>query len=284
MNNDDIWNARNVDLYNYFRSKGFKLQKEPKNRWRVCEYGGLVIYGCTYYHFSTDTSGNAVDCLVKIFKYDFKDAVQELLGYPVMNIVPPEEKKIKSSFKLPELNKDQHRAFAYLYNTRKIDKEIISWLLKNKLLFQDTKGNCVFPWYDEDNKIVGAEIVGTLDKLRFKQISECSLIGYGFFVKYGSPDRAYFFESAIDLLSYITMNKNDLDNSILLSLGGLKKEAIFKIKNTYKDINLVTCFDNDKAGINFTKIIAEELKIDTLFPTLKDWNDDLKARCELKSK
>jgi len=277
MNKQDIWKARNTDLKTYFSSRGYKIKKEPKDRWRVSGYGGLIIYGCTYYHFSTDTSGNAIDCLVNIFNYSFKDAVQELLNYPLIDSVHYEESRVKLLFNLPELNKNQHRAFAYLNKTRKIDKDIISWLLHNKLLFQDTKGNCVFPWYDENNTIVGAEIVGTLDKLRFKQIAEGSQIGYGFCIKYGFPNKAYFFESAIDLLSYITINKANLNDSIFLSLGGLKKEAIFKVKDTYRGVNLITCFDNDKAGINFTKIVSEELEINTLIPTLKDFNDDLKS-------
>lgn len=279
MNKDDIWKARNTDLMNYFYRKGYKLKKEPKNRWRVCGYGGLIVYGCTYYHFSTETHGNAVDCLVNVFKYDFKDAVQELLGYDVIKTQnSTEKKKIDGKFHLPILKKDQHRAFAYLNKTRKIDKDIISWLLHNQLLFQDIKGNCVFPWYNEDFSIVGAEIVGTLDKIRFKQIAEGSLLGYGFSIKYGVTKKAFFFESAIDLLSFICLNdKTNINNSIFVSLGGLKKEAIIKIKDVYKDIELTTCFDNDEAGINFTKIISEEFKISVLSPTLKDWNDDLKA-------
>lgn len=273
MLDEQMHKARNVDLATYFQSKGYTLQSAGKDRSRICGCGGLIVRGCTYIHFSTGAKGNSIDCLIYVFGYSFKDAVSELLGHSIAidTSIPIENKIITSKdFHLPILNKDQHRAFAYLNKTRKITKELISWLLRNKLLYQDINGNCVFPWYDENNNIVGAEIVGTSDKIRFKQIAPNSFSGYGYCIENGTPITAFFFESAIDMLSYLIINKEFPPNSLCLSLGGLKNEPIYKIKNQYNNIQLFLCVDNDKSGNTFIKKLSNELNFIVLSPTLKD--------------
>lgn len=271
-----IYNARNVDLKQYFDSKGYKTEKENKGRYRISGFGGLIVHNCTYYRFSTNTEGNAIDCLVNEFGYSFKNAVLELLGHSFTtenHIIKIVESK---PFEMPPLNKDQRRAFAYLNKTRKIDKELISWLLHNKLLFQDSEyNNCIFPFYDENKNIVGAEIIGTLDKKRFKKIGENSKLGYGFEFSKGTPNKACFFESAIDLLSFICLHKESdfINDTLFVSLGGLKKEIIYRIHRQIKDIYI--CVDNDIKVFKFITTLSHEIEFKTKFSFLKDWNDDL---------
>ena len=298
---EDIYEARNCSLETYFKNKGFKVVKGNKDRFRISGYGGLIVFNCTYYRHSTQTSGNAIDCLVNEFGLSFNDAVEELVGRSSAVIYEkPKEKNKSGNYILPELSINQHRAFAYLMKTRRINQKLIVWLLKNKLLLQDAKyGNAIFPYYDVD-KIVGAEIVGTLDNVRFKQIlrfDQKQLIkdnvfirafacdvpdtadGYGYVVKYPDVEiieELYLFESAIDLLSFICLHGHVV-NAVYVSMGGLKQETVNRYQKTYPEALTYLCVDNDEFGDKFEKsLMADNCIFVRIWPEKKDFNEDLK--------
>ncbi|GKX32344.1 hypothetical protein SH1V18_48240 [Vallitalea longa] len=292
-----IYDARNVDLVEYFTRKGECVEKhDTKGRYKVRGYGGLYIRGCTYKWFTGGKGGTSIDCVMEVYNLDFWDAVSDLLG--TSNIVSKKEhymneKKKNVTFELPELNKDQHRAIAYLMKTRGINKKYIQYLVKNGLLFQQKEyGNAIFPFYDPiTGKIVGAEIVGTLDKVRFKQVGEGSKIGYGFSIKFGTNvDKICFFETTIDLLSYCCLEDNIefLKTTLFVSMAGLKSSVINNYLEIYNDMkSCYVCVDNDNAGFEFIVNLSQELDFYLRCPTreYKDWNDMLrKIKRNLKEK
>jgi len=100
-------------------------------------------------------------------------------------------------------------------------------------------------------------------------------------------DRLYAFESAIDLLSFLTLVeageiKADIENSVLLSLGGVKPEVLYTCLNAYEVAERVfLCVDNDEAGENFLNGFRgiegfTELRPKSIY---KDWNDQLLGNC-----
>ena len=156
---------------------------------------------------------------------------------------------------------------------------------QNKLLFQESEtNNIIFPMYDENKEIVGAELCGTLSDKRFKGIKAGSKYGYGFNI---NPTQSeiikiiLFFESAIDLLSFFDMKKLEnkgLKNCLLVSLAGLKDNIIKHYLDSFNNaVELYLCVDNDTAGINFVNEIKTQINdVKTLLPNCKDWNDQLK--------
>ena len=105
----------------------------------------------------------------------------------------------------------------------------------------------------------------------------------------GSGEQAFFFESAIDLLSYLQMNAQKLDNCRLVSMMGVKPNIVLDtmIRNHIKPEDVFLCSDNDTAGNEF----ADRLRADypqmrrIVTPDLyKDWNDMLRGipKTELK--
>lgn len=278
-----VYNARHTDLADYFNSKGCDVERQGL-RYKIRGFGGLFVYNSCFYQHSTDLYGNSIDCLMKVFDMDFKDAVAELTGsatnFNIHEYDAKMEKKIKGDFNFSDiiLNKDQHRAFAYLTKSRLIDKKVIQFLLRHKLLYQDHKGNCVFPFYDENGKIVGAELVGTLTDYRFKGNSKNSKEGYGFSIKFGLED-IYFFESAIDLLSYICLysKSTDFSKSTFISMGGLKGITLFNYYFHFGEIPTYhVCVDNDEKGERFYERVATSIEeLNRIVPRFKDWNKDL---------
>jgi hypothetical protein len=275
INKTILKQSRQADLKAYFEQKGFELRREGcKGHYRVVGHQGLIIKDNMFCQFGTGEKGNSVDCLVNVFDLGFKEAVAELTGLPTAEVatrldVLAEDRMVN----LPPRGCDLRRVFAYLCKTRCIDKKLIVPLVKEKLLYQDERGNCVFVWM-EDGEAVGAEIVGTLDRVRFKGVAENSKYARGFVIKKGNPDRAYFFESAIDLLSLMQLKEGcpELDNAFFVSMAGLKASVVEYYLCRFK-VKAVLCVDNGPEGESFDKLFAGA---EVIKPMRKDWNDDLK--------
>jgi len=224
---------------------------------------------------------------------DFKAAVTELAGKEIAG-----QQKKESAQPLTEqiftfaglsLIRDTRRAIAYLHKTRGIDYSIIQKLIKEKHIYQEKEtNNIVFPMYDENNKCVGAELQGTLSRRRYKGVASRSKYGYGFNVRYpgsgGSFDYALFFESAVDLLSFVDLKINfqhrSLESCILVSMSGLKENIVnhtlTAYRGNFKPIQPVLCVDSDKAGQDFVTRLKSQIRgVRTLQTICKDWNDQL---------
>lgn len=277
-----IAEARRTNLCDYFRSNGYEVE-QWRNELHVKGYGGLYINTETnewYCFLQADKHGgrNAINCLTEILGMDFKSAVEALTGerlsyieYQTSERTPPKKRELV----IPERADNMRKVFAYLCQTRKIDSKIVNDLARNGLLYQDKRGNAVFVHRDEDGKIVGAELQGTNSYQRFKGVAGTS--DSLFAVKIGTPDRAYVFESAIDLLSFRQLaNPVKIQNSVLVSMAGLKPNSLKSLSE--RGFKLYACVDNDEAGIKFTssnglipcnRILAEN--------SVKDFNELLQT-------
>ncbi|HGC6071026.1 TPA: hypothetical protein ACIZEU_003524, partial [Enterococcus faecium] len=95
------------------------------------------------------------------------------------------------------------------------------------LIKQDKKGNVLFLW-KKDQEIVGCTEQGTRKffhegkqkDVTWKKIQENSKEYSGFNVTFGQPDKMYFFESEIDLMSYITQKPEKAENATFVSMNG----------------------------------------------------------------
>lgn len=198
MNKEQITNARNANLADYFQRNGFKTERHGGEVY-IKEIQGLCINeesNSWYNHYTCKGGNNAVNCLTEILGMDFKDAVNELAS-EVISVNPPqnfqrydrtEKKKVDVELQMPERNSDEKKVFAYLAQTRKIPAVIISNFIKSGLLYQDTRGNAIFVRRDTDGNIVGGEVHGTNSYKRYKQ--EIGGDGRAFSFKVGeNPDK-----------------------------------------------------------------------------------------------
>jgi len=306
---EQIQLARQADLAEYLMAIGVPLIREG-SRYRYKDDTKLVFTKNSFYWNGRNETGNAVDFLTKHLgeigrsNLSFRDAVSELVGTTSFS------QQDKPQLKLPEtlsfslegvkFSERHDRIIAYLCKARQIDYSIIKHLISERLLFQEVTHypdkktgqpremyNAFFPIYDENKQIVGAETVGTLTTNRFKGIKVGSAYGYGYSVDYGETTKyALFFESAVDLLSFMDVERlknKSLDGCILVSLAGLK-ENIFEqtLERLDKTITPVLCVDNDSAGENFIKQATAKFSNARVFlpeGQFKDWNELL---CSLK--
>lgn len=173
------------------------------------------------------------------------------------------------------------RVFAYLCKTRGLDYELISSLVKSGVIAQEQKtGNVLFKYYDNDGKVIGAEKVGTSTEHKFKGIATGSAGGHGFEVCRGDGSNLLFFESSIDMLSYLQMFSPD--NCRLVSMMGVKPNIVLDtmVRYSIAPQNVYLCSDNDEAGNDFADRLREqypEMKRIATPDTYKDWNDMLRG-------
>ena len=285
-----IEKARQASLADYFIQNGYKTER-IRNELHIKGYGGLYVKIDTneWYCFSqTNKKGgrNAVNCLTDIIGLDFKTAVEALTGsdishrdYRTIEQTPRKPKELE----LPERADNMRKVFAYLCQTRGIDSNIVSELAHEGLLYQDKRGNAVFLHIDENGEIVGAEIQGTNTYKRYKGVATGTSDSL-FSVKIGTPTRAYVFESAIDLLSFRQLAKeHKLQNSVLVSMAGLKAATLKKLLNSGMEI--YACVDNDEAGRKF--ITSNNLKQRNHILKeygVKDYNELLQQKLQKQQK
>lgn len=160
---------------------------------------------------------------------------------------------------------------------------MLSALVKKGVISQEEKtGNVLFKYFDTDGKVIGAEKVGTSTEHKFKGIATGSVGGHGFEVVRGTGEKAFFFESAIDMLSYLQMHSKELDNCRLVSMMGVKPSIVLDtmLRHNIAAENVFLCSDNDTAGNEFAQRLQEQypdMKRIITPDTYKDWNDMLRG-------
>lgn len=285
--------ANLVNLPQFLMSHGFDLKKVGKEYvWK--EHDSLHIKDNgpgergQWFRFSENRGGDNIGLLREYMDMSFLDAVEALTGEHIDRTYTPsrtyESKPVQQTARELSLAEADNcrRVFAYLCKTRRLDYDMLSALVKKGTISQEEKtGNVLFKYYDDQGKIIGAEKVGTSTEQKFKGIAKGSAGGHGFEVVRGTGEKAFFFESAIDMLSYLQMHNKKLDNCRLVSMMGVKPNIVLDtmLRHNIAPENVFLCSDNDTAGNEFARRLQEQypdMKRIVTPDTYKDWNDMLR--------
>lgn len=293
---NQINKAKNMDLLDYVRQRGYSLFQSAANEYRLKEHDSLVISNNKWKWFSRDIGGDTLDFVTKYEGKSFKDAMEILLGEKGKEKVKEydvcsKEQKIKEISELPEKADNYRRLFAYLAKTRRIDPAIIQDMINDGKLYQEkVHNNCVFLGKNTEGKIKYCLKVGTSTYKKYKGEIEGSDKAYGVELCIApESEKVYIYESIIDAMSHATMikiqggNYKDHNRISLGCVADLKLEQFLEDHPNIKVI--VSCLDNDKAGIEATEKIKEKYtkegyQIKRILPFSKDFNDDLVAAFE----
>lgn len=292
---EEISRANSVNLPYFLSSQGYDLKKVGRNEYTMAEHDSMRIYdnrpGETgkWYRFSENRGGSNIDFVREFMGKSFAEAVDLLNNeYPMRTqnterqSVPTAEKKSAQHEIHIEENADKKRAIAYLSKTRGLDYNLVTDLIKSGQLTQEAKtGNAVFLIKDENGKTVGAEKVGTSTETCYKGIEAGSDSRYGFEVVRGNGTNAMFFESAIDMLSFVQLYGEGLSDVRFISMAGVKPDTVETTmkRNGISPENVYLCSDNDKAGNEFADKLIEkypQMQRLTAQEGFKDWNDQLR--------
>lgn len=265
--------AAHANLVAYCQSHGIELKREGRE-FVIKEHDSLYISAeqpWLWYRHSKGAGGKAVDFAMHYLGLNFRDAVFEMLQtLPEVTIEPTSDIAYT-----PDTATNQKRAIAYLCKRRGLDYKLVTELIRDGKLRQDTNGNCVFSIRDSSGKIVSAELHGTGDT-RFKG-QATPQDGYGFEMSVGAAvDWVLYTESAIDLLSLYQLYKDKLSNTLLVSMGGLKAVIIESYRSRYPNARHWLAVDDDEKGRQFAAVMnMQHRKPDKPF---KDWNEQLKGK------
>lgn len=264
--------AAHANLIAYCQSHGIELKREGKE-FIIKDNDSIYIsinQPWLWYRHSTGEGGKAVDFAMKYLGMPFRDAVFEMLGkLPDVDIEPSSNVAYK-----PDYHTDQKRVIAYLCKRRRLDYSIVTSLIRENKLRQDTHGNCSFIIRDRSGKEIAAELHGTGDT-RFKgQATEQQ--GYGFEIAVGAVvEWVVYTESAIDLVSLYQLYKGRLNNTLLVSMGGLKAAVVENYRSLYPNAKHCLAVDNDERGNKFAAESYPNFVRKIPVEPFKDWNAQL---------
>lgn len=287
---EQIERANLVNLPDFLRSQGFSLKQVGKE-YILQEHDSLHIKNNEagevgkWFRFSENRGGSNIQFVQEFMGLDFVSAVELLSNekaipfhsHSISKAEPPKNREIT----LHE-STDLSRTMHYLHHVRGLSIASLEKLTDEGRLSQEEKtGNAVFKIFDENGLLVCAEKVGTSVSVRFKSFDKGAANGYGFEMVIGEPKSTYFFESAIDAISFADLHSEQSDYR-LVSMAGVKPSVVTETMKRYaiSPENIYLCTDNDKAGNEFAeKLIARYPAMKRVTPNgAKDWNDILQGR------
>ena len=317
--NEQIQRANDSSLETYLRKRGEQLK--PSGTEFILIYtdstgthDSITIRNNKWYDHKNGIGGYPIQFMKEFYGLNFREALKELLygEEPMLNgwtdssesvsihkkqrIENNDEPKIneefnipkKAEFILPVKANNNDRLFEYLTEKRYIPKDVVEKFVDKGLIYQESKyGNIVFIGTDENGVPKSASKKSTSNSgKKFKIKVKGSDTSFGFCWR-GESERVFVFEAAVDLMSFITLSKEDWENDNYIALDGLSLKPLLRFIEENKNIKEVyLCLDYDIAGIEANEKINDMLdemygdKINTVIinPLYKDWNEELKAK------
>lgn len=307
VSKEQIERARRFDLLTYLQ------QREPHELVRLSSavyslksHDSLKISNGKWYQWSTGIGGvSALDYLVKVKGVGFVTAVLQVLecGSFVVPEKPHMPKPIEQAyFVSPTPYVNNKRVRTYLME-RGISEDLIDVCIDMGLLYEDTRHNCVFVGFDKTGTPKYAMLRSSDKSSTFLREAEGSDKRYAFCLASQQSETLYLFESAIDCLSFITLERMKNSNCEMhnyLSLSGVyqpKKElaetalpvALAQFLEDNSQIqHIALCLDNDEAGRKAATAICALLPAtyttELLPPEIgKDYNEQLMMQKQIET-
>lgn len=274
--------ARQTDLVALLQSQGERLKRSGKEYvWRDGSEK-VTVRGNLWFHQYERIGGDAVDFVRRFYNMDFPQAVNFLLGNNGGTIqrAEPVKQEPKKPFELPPQNDNMRRVYAYLLNRRGIDREVLSAFVHKGMIYESADyHNAVFVGYDEKGIARHAHKRGTGSESTYKGNAESCDPRYSFHWT-GKDNTLYLFEAPIDMLSFISLHKENWRSHSYAAACCVGDQVLFQMLKANPNIDTVClCMDNDTAGQAANKRISDKLfiqgiKHEILVPEFKDWNED----------
>lgn len=300
---EQIERAKQMDLLTYLQYyEPQELVRFSGNVYTTRTHDSLKISNGKWCWWSRNIGGrSALDYLIKVRGMTLPEAVLQINGQAA--VIPPVSSKVQEpsgpkKLLLPEKNENNDRVIAYLMG-RGIHREIIDYCIRTKRLYESRDyHNAVFIGFDRHGVPKYATLRGTFGK-RFMGEVNGSDKHFSFSIPARNEcSKLHLFESAIDLLSYCTLellSGRDWRQDNYLSLAGIymPKKIIEEstlpaaltqyLKNSPKINEITLHLDNDTAG----RLAAKTIQ--TILPSIymvsdeppkhgKDYNDYLKFK------
>lgn len=301
--------AKEVDLLTYLQKcEPEELVRYSPNTYCTREHDSLKISNGKWCWFSRGIGGrSALDYLIKVKGIPFTEAVGMILGRaaempPVSHIREDSHQPKEKKLLLPEpVEGRPERVIAYLTG-RGIDRPLLEACVNHKLLYESAEyHNAVFVGYAPAGKARYAAIRGTVGSYKGEASGSDKRYAFSLCLP-RQPPTVHVFESAIDLLSYATLEHRagrDWRGDALLSLAGVfqrKRDKVMPVAlaqflEDHPSVKTVCLhLDNDAVGRSAAQGIVEALA-DSPYQVIdeppthgKDVNDQLRWELQINEK
>ena len=327
-----VEHARSRDILDVANELHMELVRSGRDyRWK--EHDSMVISPDKnmWNWFSRHQGGDVIALVQTMKEINFNQAIDYLNDGAFKEFATVDRVQESFNYYLKPYEQPFEEARNYLKERRGLSDETIDFFLEKGVLAQaNAKVNgsiepvVVFKSFDFSGEIVGATLQGIEENWEkwpergyAKNIVRNSDGITGMHVDIGHPNRLIFAESAIDLMSYYELNKDNLQDVRLISMDGLKEGVIgrhlaqlqsdvsgrplrwshdelaeglqtaidnnFFVDGKHEDW-ITLAVDNDEAGQNFVSSLRDKGALVTeALPDLQpgqekmDWNDALKS-------
>ena len=275
--------ARQTDLAELLRSQGEAVKRAGKEYEWLDGTQKVTLRGNLWFHQYERVGGDAIDFVRRFYNKSYPEAMEYLLGGAsgTLTVSPPILKEPPKPFELPPKHDNMRRVYAYLLNRRKIDRDVLYAFVRENMVYESADyHNAVFVGYDKNGVARHAHKRGTGSESTFKGNVDSSRPEYSFHWT-GKSSELYLFEAPIDLLSYISMHKDNWKSHSYAASCCVGDHVLFQMLKDNPGIQTVLlCFDSDRPGQAAAKRISEKLSAqgvqsEILVPIRKDWNEDL---------
>ena len=242
-----ITRARTVDLFSFLQAhEPGELVECKGGTYCTATHDSLKISNGKWFWFSRGFGGSsALDYLVKVRNMDFIDAVNCVNGVaemPSFSSIPKQTVKKYDHICLPSFNFACKTVKPYLLS-RGIDEGIVDYFIRKRQIAEaDKNGYALFFGKDDAGNILQCSIRAT-DGSPDKWDAGGSNRAFSFQLRAEQePQTLRLFESAIDLMSFLTLEKqagHKLDG-IYLSLSGVYKPR-GRLEDTNSPVALERC-------------------------------------------
>ena len=286
LSQEEIDSAKHTDIAMMLQGMGETVRRSGSEyEWQD---GGrkVTLRGNLWYHQYDMTGGDAIDFAKRFFGKTFPEAVVFLNGGSSAQLLrsSPAEKE-KKPFALPRKAGDMRRLFGYLCGHRGIDRDVLLTFVRKNMVYESADHyNVVFVGYDKNRTARHAHQRGSYSFSQFKGNVDSSDPAFSFHWD-GTSGKIFLFEAPIDMLSFISMHKNNWQQHSYAAACSVSDTVLFQCMKDIGNIDKVfLCMDNDSAGQEADRRIADKLReqgveFEILVPQMKDWNEDLTSGC-----
>lgn len=263
---EQIERAKQIDLLTYLQHyEPHELIRFSGRIYTTRTHDSLKISNGKWYWWSRNIGGrSALDYLIKVRGMSFPEAVVQIDGQAVAMppVLPRPQKSVEQKkLLLPEKNENNDRVIAYLIG-RGIHREIIDYCIQTGRLYESRDyHNAVFVGFSRHGVPRYSTLRGTSGR-RFMGEVNGSDKHFSFSIPAKNEcSKLHLFESAIDLLSYCTLellSDRDWRQENYLSLAG-----IYIPKNVAKDSTLPAALVQFVKDYPHIKVIDLHLDNDT---------------------
>ena len=246
-----------------------------------------AVYAANY--FLTKVSKLDMECYIQL-EYIDKELFTTDTGVDLNYILQADQ----TQSTLPDVKAAALRkVYAYLCNTRRIDRDLVTHFLKQEYIGLDASNLLCFYTYRGDD-VIAVTKKGINPRVTFKQniVREKHT---GWWVGSSTVTEfkeVYVFESCVDLLSFLTLAKQGCVpkpavDACFISLNGANIRYLDKVLMEHPSIECVHfCTDNDRAGqlavATFTADTSHKIPTDSwvnylVEANVKDWNELLQT-------